>query len=394
MSLEPLRVVSIVEGTWVTGPIKPLFMVAEMGRAGASAERPVCLSLITTARLERGQTHRGNALISAAQVAGIDIDVVRERHAWDLSVVRQIARAVAARRPHIVETHQVKSHFLLAQAMLWGGLRREFAWIAYHHGYTKATIKLTLYEELDRWTLRRADHVVTVCRPFAMQLRKRGVKVERLSVISNAIQPRETPQASELQALRRRLGLNPTDRLLLSVGRLSAEKGHRYLIEAFAGLQTADNPSIHLVLVGDGPERAKLEQRARQICERIHFVGHQDDVWPYYFIADVFVLPSLVEGSPLVLFEAMAANSAIVATSVGGVPDTIDDQQSGLLVGAGNSAELSRAIEKILGDPRLRQRLHAGAAVASRKYTPREYQSHLMAIYENTMTRRALPEHA
>ena len=155
---------------------------------------PFASSLITTARLEFGQSHLGNALISAAQVAAIDIDVVRERRAWDPSVVRLIARAVAARRPHIVETHQVKSHFLLAQATLWGGLRRDFAWIAYHHGYTRATLKLTLYEELDRWTLRRADHVVTVCKPFAMQLRKRGVKAERLSVISNAIQPRETPK--------------------------------------------------------------------------------------------------------------------------------------------------------------------------------------------------------
>ena len=96
------------------------------------------------------------------------------------------------------------------------------------------------------------------------------------------------------------------------------------------------------MVVGDGPERAKLEQRARQISERIHFVGHQDDVWAYYFIADVFVLPSLVEGSPLVLFEAMAAKSAIVATAVGGVPDSIVDQQSGLLVGPG---KLRRAIE-------------------------------------------------
>src|SRR5579862_603463 len=389
MSVEPLRVVSVVEGTWVTGPIKPLFMFAEMGRSGAGADRPVFLTLLTTARFQRGQTHVGNALTSAAHTAGIDIDVVRERHAWDPSVVGLIARAIAARRPHIVETHQVKSHFLLAQAMLWGGLQRSFAWIAYHHGYTRATLKLTLYEELDRWSLRRADHVVTVCEPFAMQLRKRGVQDGRLSVISNAIQPREPPHASDLEGLRRRLGLNPTDRLLLSVGRLSAEKGHRYLLEAFAELETADNSSIHLLVVGDGPERVKLEQRASQINERIHFVGHQDDVWPYYFIADVFVLPSLAEGSPSVLFEAMAAASAIVATAVGGVPNTIDNQQSGLLVEAGKSADLSRAIEKILGDPHLRERLHAGAALASKRYTPHEYHSRLMAIYESTLARRA-----
>jgi glycosyltransferase involved in cell wall biosynthesis len=350
---------------------------------------PIELSLMTTARSASGDGSIRNALIDEAAHAGVEIDVVHERKAWDYRVVKRMGALIQERQPHIVETHQVKSHFILAQAMLWGGLEREFRWVAYHHGYTNASVKLRLYEELDRWTLRRADQVVTVCRPFAHQLLRRGVRSDRLSIISNAIEPKERPIADELRTLRENLGLKPSDRVLLTVGRLSPEKGHRVLIEAFSMLQRTTEEPVHLVIVGDGPERPALEAMTRGMRDRVHFAGHQQNVWPFYFIADVFVLPSLTEGSPLVLLEALLARLIVVATSVGGIPDTIAHEESGLLVEAGNSRELCRAIERAMSDRTLQNALRHGAARVAAAASPTEYRKALFAIYIKVLNRRS-----
>jgi glycosyltransferase involved in cell wall biosynthesis len=360
-------------------------MFARLARNAEDGMPSVELSLMTTARLAEGETTLHNALIDAAAQSAIEIDVVHERRAWDYRVVRRIAALIRQRRPHVIETHQVKSHFILAQAMLWGGLQRQFGWIAYHHGYTKANLKLTLYEELDRWTLRRADHVVTVCAPFARQLVRRGVRRDRLTVISNAIEPAERPKADELIMLRSRLGLQPQDRVLLSVGRLSPEKGHRNLLAAFAMLQTRTQEPVHLVIVGDGAERQQLESLAGANSDRVHFVGHQQNVWPFYFIAEVFVLPSLTEGSPLVLFEALAAHTIVVATSVGGVPEIIEHEANGLLVEPADSAALSRTIQRVLADRTLQDRLRLGAARAAATASPSEYRKAVLRVYANVL---------
>lgn len=388
MPVAPLRVLSIVEGTWITGPIKPLVMFARLAREAGPDTPPVDLRLLTTARLRPGQTEPANALIDSVRAAGLHIDVIQERGAGDLRVIGGISAAIRAWRPHIVETHQVKCHFFLAQALLWSGLQRDFAWIAYHHGYTKATLKLTLYEELDRWTLRRPDHVVTVCKPFAAHLARRGANPAHLSVISNAIESKPPPDHDTLQRLREQMNLRADDRVILAIGRLSPEKGHRHLIQAFGQLPSAAAARAHLVIVGDGPERANLEQQSAPLRDRVHFAGHQQDVWPYYFIADVFALPSLTEGSPLVLFEALAANAAIVSTRVGGVPETITDGQSGLLVAPGDPAALAAAISRVLQDESLREKLRSGATQASARYTPEQYRQRLAKLYEEVLGRK------
>ena len=380
-----LRVASFTEGTWVTGPIKPLLMFARMTRQASDGTRPVEVSLITTRRWKSGRPPRRDALIEAAELNKIRIDVITESRPWDYRVVRRLTDLLTTLKPDIVETHQVKCHFILTQALLWGGLRREFRWIAYHHGYTRANMKVVLYEALDRWSLRYADHVVTFCRPFAHQLMRRGVDRCRLSVISNAIEPPKPPNGHEISSLRKRLGLSPADLVILTVGRLSPEKGHQFLIEAFAALQTELVPPVHLFLVGDGPQRDPLEKSALATGNHVHFLGHQPNAWPYYFIADVFALPSLSEGSPLVLFEAMAAHSAIVASAVGGIPEILTTGSSGMLVQPGNADALAEAIRSVLSDQALRERLRLGAARSSAEHSPAHYRKRMLQIYAKAL---------
>ncbi|WP_146588236.1 glycosyltransferase family 4 protein [Puniceibacterium confluentis] len=147
---------------------------------------------------------------------------------------------------------------------------------------------------------------------------------------------------------------------LLFVGRLAGVKGVPVLLEALAGL-TAACPDLRLTLIGDGPERAALEQHAQAlgVAERTAFLGYrsQAEVTEALRSTDIFVLPSFAEGVPVVLMEAMAAEVTVVTTRIAGVPELVRDGESGLLVAPGDAAALRDALLRVLGDADLRRRM-------------------------------------
>ncbi|MFQ5666148.1 MAG: glycosyltransferase, partial [Candidatus Binatia bacterium] len=153
------------------------------------------------------------------------------------------------------------------------------------------------------------------------------------------------------------------------VGRLSAEKGFHRLIEAVA-LAREHGCSLGLVLAGDGPQRSQLETRARELsCNgHVKFLGLRRDPRPVYAGLDVFALPSLEEGSPNALLEAMACGRAVVATRVGGVPEIVAEECSGLLVVPNSARALADSLMRLAADPPLRQRLAQGAARRARDH--------------------------
>lgn len=161
--------------------------------------------------------------------------------------------------------------------------------------------------------------------------------------------------------VRMRLKLQPEDVLIGSVGRLDEQKGHRYLLEAFAKVR-ATQP-VKLVLVGEGPMRRELENLARElrIEEDCTFAGEVQDVPAWLSALDVFVLASLWEGLPNALLEAMAMGLAVVATRVDGVPEVVDHDVTGLLCEPKDSQSLVVGIQDLVLDPELRQKL-GGAA--------------------------------
>lgn len=342
---------------------------------------------MTTARVS-GTEIPSNLLLTAAAAAAIHVDVLRERRAWDLRVLTQLCNVIESHQPDIVETHQVKCHFILAQALLWRRIRKNFAWIAYHHGYTKASLKLRLYETLDRWSLRSPDRIVTVCKPFAAELVRNGAPSSRMAVIPNAVEARPAPSEAEIAALRRQWRLDAEEGVILSVGRLSPEKGHIDLITAFKQLLAVSPPQqrFTLLMVGDGQERQRLEAAAADLGDRVRFLGHQADVWPLYFIADIFALPSHSEGSPLVLLEAMAARRAIVATAVGGTPETVEDDVSAVLVPPRDIEQLTAALRRLSTDRHQRARLGRSSFAALDKFSPVAYRDRILTLYREVTT--------
>ncbi len=151
-------------------------------------------------------------------------------------------------------------------------------------------------------------------------------------------------------------------------------KGVPILIEAFANLRDS-HPDAKLILIGDGPERPVIEDRARdlELDNQVTFAGfrNQAEVADALGDADVFALPSFAEGVPVVLMEAMASRVPVVATRVAGVGELVEDGHSGLTVPPGDVASLARALDQLLRDPDLR----ASLGEAGRKKVCADYES-------------------
>ena len=386
MHSHPEKVLSIVEAHSVTGPMKPLLLAVDHERQF----QPTLLRrvAVTTTRDPELGTARTNPFLDAAAQCGLAVRLVIERHLLDPRVIGALSRIVKEEQPDIVETHDFKSHLLywLARDGRRGGLNKP-RWVAFHHGYTRMSAKVALYQQFDRITLRRADRVVTLCRPFIPVLAKRGVDEDRIRVVTNCVAPRSRTPEEQLSRLRSELGLQG-EFIIVSVGRLSPEKGHDDLFAALAQLQArANHLKWRLLIVGDGGERERLQAAAASFEGRVTFLGHQADPSAYFDLADLFVLSSHSEGSPLVVLEAMAAGAAIVATRVGGVPEILSEE-SALLVEPRDVAGLSAAIERLLCDRTLGRQLGAKARHAAQAHTPANYAARLHSIYRELFSAR------
>jgi len=381
-----LKILSVVEATTVNavGKLVLDFHVTARELAASDTDFPAVAGSVVT--FDRAANAQPNEFILAAKDAGVEIDIIPERRKFDLSVLPALKRVAADRGPDVIVTNSVKSHFLLWRTRLW----QKYPWVAFHHGYTTTDSKMRLYNRFDRWSLPKADVVVTVCKAFARELTTVArVPAERIRVQHNAIRPAPPPAAEDVRAWRKRLEIADDQRVILSIGRLSKEKAHADLIEAFKQLCEV-NPDLNskLLLVGDGPERETLTAaaEARGIAGRVVFTGQVKDVGPFYALADLFVLSSHSEGSPNVLLEAMAVNVPVVATSVGGVPEIVENEKSALLVSAKDPIALATAIARVLRDSNLGLRLaENAAAVIAKNHTPEQYVYALIKIYDDAI---------
>ena len=250
--------------------------------------------------------------------------------------------------------------------------------------------RMPAYQSLaDRLLRRRTDGAIAVSRSTrAFLVKERFVPEERVRLIWNGAPLDEFAPVPRERALRVRhdLGL-PEDALVVgTIGRLNAQKGHRFLVEAAARL-LAGRPRARFVVAGDGDHARDQREQAEAlgIADRVVFAGHRSDVPDLLGALDVFCISSLYEGTPLALFEAMAAGKAIVSTSVDGCREVLEDGVTGVLVPPADAAALADGLDRVLGDEALRGALGRHALAASRRYDVRACVDEMQAFYDDLL---------
>lgn len=379
---------AVVEAATVTGPARNLLDFIAGASAVSEGVQLLSASLATyhRSRVALAPDEVPNEFVRRARAQNIPVNVIAERFPFDLRVVAGLREAAQRRAPDIVETHHVKSHFLFRLSGEW----RRRPWVAFHHGYTSTDAKVRLYNHLDRWSLRAAHRVITVSQAFARDLKAIGVPEQRIRVLHNSIALDwfDGVRSQDKSVWRRELGLSDTEGVILAVGRFSKEKALADLVTAFAQLIRTQPREMRLVLVGDGPERPAVQELTATlgVAEQVLFVGQVGDPRPYYAAADVLAMPSLSEGSPLALLEAMAAGLPIVATAVGGVPEIVQNDQNALLIAPRQPDVMANAMNQLLNDDQLARRLGQSAqnTVATR-FTPEAHRLARLEFYRKLL---------
>ncbi len=335
------RVAQLIE---TSGPGGAEQMVAQLARALTSAG---CPSIVVLPAV-------GESWL-AEQLAGSGVPVERVHLEGRTSVrcLRELGAVFRKHRVDLVHSHE----FTMGVYGTWAARRAWLPHVITMHGGRYHSSRW--YRRLAmRAAVRASGGVVAVSSDVGRVLRRDlRLSASAVRVIPNGVVPASRAAGS----VRQDLGLTPDDRLILSVGNLYPVKGHQYLLDAIAIVARA-HPTVHVAIAGRGGEEPALRARAAAlgIAHHVHLLGFRSDIGGLLAAADTFVLPSLSEGLPLALLEAMFAGLPIVATDVGAVRAVLEPD-AGVVVPPADAASLAAAITRLLNNPRDAARLGANA---------------------------------
>jgi len=318
----------------------------------------------------------------------IRVDVIGMRHNLDIPALFRFYRYIKSFNPHIINFH----HF---RAALWGGPFARMAGIpvilySVHNKWGGRVHYL-----LDRLSARFTDALV----PFSIAVKKHLLHVEKIDAryieepiyIGIEIDRFNNVSQEECEVLKKELGLNNKQRIIGFVGNVSKQKGLAYLIEAIDIIRKRSGDDICCLIVGDGPEieNFKIKTRELRLQNNFRFLGQRYDTPRLLKTMEIFVLPSLWEGLPQVVIEAMAASCPVIATDVDGTPEIITHMKDGWLVPPADANELATAIERLLKDKPLRDRLSKdGFETVKRRFDINLMVQNYHRLYLNYLQRK------
>jgi len=290
---------------------------------------------------------RDSWLGMALQRRGIPVTMLRRNSEGSFAILRNLLMLIRKRQVEILHTHEFFMNTLGLVASRLTGVPL----VATVHGrnyYADRFRRRVAYRLVGKF----GAQMIAVSEDIRGFLVERvGIPAGRIRVVPNGVPVDEEPSHERLSRLRRTLGLDEQNRVVGTVGSLYPVKGHTYLIDAAVPV-VRRFPDVVFLIVGRGGLREELEAQAQRlgVARYFRFVGHRDDVSDLLGVCNVFVLPSLSEGMPLSLLEAMAAGVPPVATRVGGVAEVIEHGRTGLLVPAADSHALAENVITLLED--------------------------------------------
>lgn len=367
----PLKILQLISSAGFYGAENVLLELSdELKKAGHS---------ITVGVLRNS---RNPNLELSAKAAGRSINtaVFECNGKFDLNTISAIGSYVRDGSIDIVHSHGYKANIY---AVLSNRKNRR-PLVTTCHNWIVSNARMGFYTRLDKIFLKRFDAVVPVSETVESLLRDAKVDSRKVHLVENGINISRFLKAGEAKGLRGALGIDARSKVIGAVGRLTGEKGHSVLLQS-ARMVLDSHENCFFVIVGDGRLRGELEEQARAagIGERVVFTGARSDIPELLSMMDVFVLPSLTEGQPMALLEAMAAGKAIVASDVGDVKKLLKDGQLGAVTRPGDPASCSSGILHYLDDPSAAEKTGAMAQKeAVERHSSGKMASEYLRVYD------------
>jgi glycosyltransferase involved in cell wall biosynthesis len=325
----------------------------------------------------------GSACAQEAERRGMEYRTLRMRNQTDLPAVLRLRRDLLEVGADVVHLHTSRANWL-------GGLAARAAGIpAVSTRRMDRRVRAGMRTRfLYRALLQRTAAISPAVRDLLL---KAGVPSDRVEVIVDAVDPRSLRPQSGRDEVRARLGADTEHCIVIAVAALVRRKGLDVLLDAVAGLGAA-RMRVLVWIVGEGSERAALEQQARRIgvAAQTSFLGWRDDVADLLHAADIAVLPSRREGMGVAALEAMAVGRAVIASNVGGLAHAVVHERTGLLVAPNDAAALASALARLIRDPDLRQRLaDGGPPRIAESFQPEQMVSAYERLYADVVSKSA-----
>jgi glycosyltransferase involved in cell wall biosynthesis len=303
-----------------------------------------------------------------ARRRGLSVRMLHCQGRADWRAIRQIEDCIQEDGIELLHTHGYKADLYGYVAARRSGKPI----VATCHNWVGGTAALGIYNHLDRIALKRFHGLAAVSDSVAQRLLNSGVAATKIRTIANGIDVEPFERALPSPALN-----FDGNKVIGMVARLDLQKGFEYLLRAAHQL-CGTFPALKVVIAGEGPDRQAIENMIQRfgLQSSVILAGHHSDMPGIYAAIDIFVLPSLNEGLPMTILEAIAASRPVIATRVGAIPSVIKDGETGLLVDAGDADGLRDALARLLSDSDLCQRLGA----AGHDWVRRNYTSEAMAM--------------
>jgi len=319
----------------------------------------------------RGHTVRlvarpGSRLEAAAKAVWLDVRTLAMRNDLDWWSRRTLRRCFAADRPDVVFGAFGRDIKLLGL-----GARAAGARVFWLQGIPLSDGS-RVHARLDR---KFVDGYIVPSQHLKEELiRRAGIDPAKIDVVHPALDPKpfEPDQSVADYGDRFRLGqkIAVSAPVAICPARLIEGKGQQVLLDAWASV-VKEQPDAYLLFAGEGPCKGALQAQTRRLGleSRVRFLGHLSDIRPALWVSDLMILPTLSDSFPVVVLEAMASGLAVVASRVGGIPEQMIDQESGLLVPPGDAGALAAAILRVLSDAGLRMALVRGGGARALEFT-------------------------
>jgi glycosyltransferase involved in cell wall biosynthesis len=300
---------------------------------------------------------------------------------FDGKLIGSIRTFIRENKVDLIHCHGYKSNFY----GLLAGIRR-VPLVTTNHNWLTSHWKLRLYRRIDGFLIRFFDRIIAVSEGVKRAMLQYTVPEEKIRVIDNGIDLSRFQDPQPKGAIKQEFGIAEGDVIIGTVGNLGEEKGQIYLLQASKDI-LRNNRTIKLLIVGEGPLKTSLEQEARQygIAENVIFTGFRTDIPRLLAIMDIFVLPSVTEGLPMVLLEAMAAKNPVIATRVGAIPNVLN-RENGIIVEPKDVNGLRDALALLLSDAEKRQRYAAtGYETVRMNYSSDIMCSKYLEVYKEAL---------